>query len=67
VWEPVEKVMAEAFLGRELTKTEEVRLKDAKAGLRLENLEVYDSATKAVLDVKTESEKTTETELEVSK
>lgn len=50
-------------MGRELTATEEVRLKDVKQGLKLENLEVYDSATKSTLDVKTESEKTGELEV----
>ena len=51
-------------MGRDLKTTEEVRLKDPKAGLRLENLEVYDTATKTVIDVKAETDTK---ELEVSK
>jgi len=65
VWVHIKDVEAEAWLGRELRASEEVRLKDVKQGFRLENLEVYDSATKSTLDVKTESEK--DTELEVSR
>jgi len=55
-------------MGRELAKTEEVRLKDPKRGIPLDNLEVVDSETKTVLDVQAEYQKTLETEeLEVSK
>jgi len=49
VWVHIKDVEAEAWLGRELKASEEVRLKDVKQGLRLENLEVYDTKTKTVV------------------